>query len=129
MVEEENGAGAPPPDDDDPGAGAATRRTVIKRERVLALPEEQDMSAEMLAEIAKVLGVKPKTLRLIPESWHVIGEFEGQSKDAAITAYTGPVGSLGAKLGVYKAPTSRGWAGGMRLKEPPRPRAEKEAID
>jgi hypothetical protein len=126
MAEDGNGGQAPPQDEE---TGGVTVRTVMKRERVLVLPEDQDMSAELLAEIAKLLGVKPKVLRLLSESWHVIGEFEGAAKREAITAYTGPVGEMDTKIGVWKAPPARGWAGGLRTKAPPRPRVEAEAID
>jgi len=126
MADEGNGAGAPAQDEE---SGNVTVRTVMKRERVLVLPEDQDMSAELLGEIAKVLGVKPKALRLLPESWHVVGEFEGASKREAITAHTGPVGAMDTKIGVWKAPPARGWAGGLKTKAPPRPRVEAEAID
>lgn len=136
MADDGNGGGrtdAPDEETDGVEAGGVTVRTVVKRERVLVLPDAPDgaleLTAEQVAEIARVLGVRPKALRVLAESWHVVGEFEGASKREAITAHTGPVGAMDTKVGAWKAPPARGWAGGLETIAPPRPRVEARAID
>lgn len=104
---------------------APTKRTVLKQEGVLVLPA--GVSTEALIAAAKALGVKGAPRELA--AWVVVGEFDGDTKEQAIEAHTGKPGTPDAKVGTYKAPTSRAFAGGMRLKAPPKPLVEKESID
>lgn len=107
-----------------------TPRLVMKNERVLILPEGvEDVD---LAKLGDALGLpKAQASRLVvsPDAWIPVSEQTGSNMRQAIVAYTGPVGEPDTKVGVFKAPPARSWKGGMRLKAPPKPKVEAEAID
>lgn len=104
-----------------------TTRVVVQREMAIVVPE--GVSPEQLADIAGILyGKRVKRVEPV-ELWRVIGEFEGHTKDAAIERYAGKAGTPDAKIGTWKAPTTRAWAGGVKHSAPPKPLVEKETID
>lgn len=108
-----------------------TRRVVLRRERVIVLPDGVD--DEKLAEALKVLGVKgkapdPRRTRTV-DAWVVVGEFEGHSKQNAIEAHAGKPLTPDAAPGTYKAPTTTAWAGGRHYERPPKPKVEVRDID
>jgi hypothetical protein len=107
-----------------------TRRMVLRQEAVLVVPP--GVSREKAVEAAKVLGIKSGATSgegPLKMAWLTVGAFDGKTKEEAIEAHAGKPGTPDAKEGAYKAPPLRGWAGGMRLKAPPKPLVEKEAID
>lgn len=103
-----------------------TRRVVVSQHAVLLLPSG-GVSSEGLAAAWKALGLKGAPREAA--AWVVVGEFDGASKDDAIEAYAGKPGTPDAKVGTYKAPGARSWAGGARYAAPPKPLVEREAID
>jgi hypothetical protein len=110
-----------------------TKRTVLRRERVLVLPEGIDDAA--LAEVVKAIPKLPEkkladALKAKPvEAWVVIGEFEGTDKEDAIEAHAGKKNTPDAKPGAYKAPPASGWSGGLLYERPPEPKVEVKALD
>lgn len=109
-----------------------TKRIVLRRERVLVLPDgvrvEELVAAKDERELMKLLGKKVGT-DPYAEGWVVVGEFEGQTKDKAIEAHAGKPGTPDAKVGAYKAPGVAAWAGGALYEAPPAPLVEKKALD
>lgn len=107
-----------------------TRRVVLRRERVLVLPDglsDEDVQAVLKAvQASKKIGTPSKALM---EAWVVVGEFEGASKDKAIEAHAGKAGTPDAKTGAFKAPTAAAWAGGSLYRAPAKPLVEREAIE
>jgi hypothetical protein len=107
-----------------------TRRVVLRRERVLVLPESlSDEDVQSILKAVQDSKKLPAPSKALTHAWMEIGTFTGASKDNAIEAHAGKAGTPDAKLGEYKAPTASAWAGGTRYKAPPKPLAEKEAID
>lgn len=104
-----------------------TRRLVLKREQVIVLPEGVELADEK--KLAEALGLKSARGLVTREAWTTIAEFEGGSMEQAILSYTGPAGEPDSKVGVFKAPTVRSWAGGLELVAPPKPLVQKRAID
>lgn len=106
---------------------APTKRVILKQERVLILP------ATLTEEQSKALGAAMKEAKIpagnVGEAWMVVSEQEGSNMDVAITAYTGPAGEPDTKVGTFKAPPARSWAGGLRMKAPAKPKVEKERIE
>lgn len=130
MAESEQGQQQDPAAAEEAAERGPTMRVVVQREDVLVLPE--GVSAEQVQEAAVALGLagtqkKPKTVKPA-EAWVVVGEFVGAAKDAAIEAYAGKAGTDTARIGAWKAPTVRAWAGGVKHTAPPKPLVEKEAI-
>lgn len=108
-----------------------TRRMVLRRERVLVLPEgvrvEELVGATNERELMKLLGLKVGT-DPYAEAWIVVGEFEGSGKTQAIEAHAGKAGTPDAKPGVYKAPGVSAWRGGEVYEKPPEPKVERTAL-
>lgn len=117
-------AGKKAPETDPEENGRVTKRVVMRRERVLMLPENFDEAADKTKEAMKLLGVKG-----VDEAWMVVGEFEGSSKNQAIVAHAGKPNTPEAIPGTYKAPSVTAWAGGRRYVKPPLPKVEAEDID
>lgn len=103
-----------------------TKRVVLKRERVIVLPDA--ITAEKQKALAAALGLKVTQVP-VAEAWVVCGEFSGNSKDHAIEAHAGKPGTPDAKVGAYRAPTVRAWQGGVVYTAPPKPLVEKAALD
>lgn len=115
-----------------PAERADTMRTVLRRERVLKVPEKA--TAEQVAEALAVLYPTDKRIQkaATPEGWEawvVIGPFAGASDTKAIEAYAGKPGQPDSKPGIYKAPPSRSWAGGEIYDKPPEPKVERRRFD
>lgn len=113
-----------------------TERVILKRERVLVLPDGVDVSAltsgEGAAKLAQALGLKSgkvPTASVGVDAWVVVGEFVGDSPRKAIEAHAGKPGTPEAKPGVYKAPTASGWKGGRQYEKPELPKVEARDID
>jgi hypothetical protein len=116
-----------------------TQRVVLRRERVIVLPDTVDedtlgklSSGDGAKALAALLGLgsaKVPTVCIGAEAWTVVGEFVGSTKDKAIEAYAGKAGTPDAKVGDFKAPGSAAWAGGLRYSAPPKPLVEKESIE
>lgn len=104
---------------------APTKRIVLKRERVLVVPEEA--SSEQVIAAHKALGGDGSPGELA--AWREIGEYEGSNKNDAIQAYAGKPNTPDAKVGVFKAPTVSAWAGGKRYRAPDKPLVQAEDID
>lgn len=100
-----------------------TQRMVLRGERVIVLPES--VTDAMVTEALKTLKGKAS----VEDAWVPVGVHVGDTKDQAIEAHAGRPGTPDAAPGVYKAPTVKAWAGGLRLVAPPRPLIEKETID
>lgn len=101
-----------------------TPRVILKRERVLVLPE--DVSSVDSKAIREALGTKGTVSEA--EAWVVVDEQTG-TQAAAIEAYTGPAGDPETKPGEFKAPPLRGWKGGLRMVRPPKPKVERQVLD
>lgn len=117
-----------------------TRRTVLKRERVLVLPEDTEAAEAVVALIVAakagktpaaetVAKAKKAVIPPVAEAWIVVGEFEGSSKQNAIEAYAGKPNTPEAKPGAYKAPGATAWAGGRHYERPPAPKVEARDLD
>lgn len=110
-----------------------TRRVVLRRERVLVIPES--VTDEVLREALKgvKLGAEKRLETAIKETpveaWLVVGEFEGAGKEDAIEAHAGTPGTPDAIPGAYKAPTVRAFAGGALYEAPPKPLVQRRALD
>jgi hypothetical protein len=113
---------------------APTKRVVLKRERVLVLPEGVSLNdldpkvSEAVRKLLKLGGGKANS-EVHVEAWVVVGEFEGASKNAAIEAHAGKPNTPDAKPGAYKAPGASAWAGGLLYEKPPEPKVERKALD
>lgn len=105
-----------------------TRRMVLRRERVLVLPDDVELTAERQKAIAAALGVKTSTKLLPGDAWMVVGEFSG-SKTGAIEAFAGKPGTPDALPGTYKAPGVIAWKGGQVYEKPPEPKVERTALE
>lgn len=109
-----------------------TRRMVLKRERVLMLPDgvriEELVAAKDEKAMMKLLG-KPVGQDPYAEAWLPVGEFEGASKTTAIAAYAGEPGTPDAKPGVYRAPSVSAWRGGTVYEAPPAPLVERRPLE
>lgn len=104
-----------------------TMRVVVQRETAVIVPD--GVSPEQLADIASILyGKRVKRVEPV-ELWKVIGEFEGHTKDAAIERYAGKAGTPDAKIGTWKAPTTRAWAGGCIHEAPPKPLVQRRTLE
>lgn len=106
-----------------------TKRMVLRRERVLVLPDtlsEGDVDKIMGGVVAaKVLrGAAAKTR----DAWVPVGVFEGHSKTNSIEAHAGKPGTTDAKPGDYKAVPESAWSGGERYVKPAEPKVEREAL-
>lgn len=117
-----------------------TKRVVLRRERVIVLPDDvTDEALSKLAsgdgakQLAKLLGLsgsaKVPTASIGAETWAVVGEFEGSSKQNAIEAYAGKPLTPDAKPGTYKAPSASAFAGGRQYDRPPQPKVEAKDIE
>lgn len=106
-----------------------TQRVVLRREKVLVVPE--GVVADVVKAAQEVIRKADKSAGsgVATEAWLVVGEFVGASKEDAIEAHTGPAGAPDTKVGTFKAPTVKAFAGGMRMVAPPKPLVQKEAID
>lgn len=105
---------------------APTRRVVLKREHVIIVPDGAD--PEKVAEAQRVFGASRAKNAPI-EAWVVCGEFDGTAKRTAIEAHAGKAGTATAKVGVFKAPGTAAWKGGVEHVAPPQPLIEARAID
>jgi hypothetical protein len=106
-----------------------TRRVILKRERVLVIPDDGNEKADIDARVeaaAKALGPRqgPKPV----EAWIVVAETTGD-KRGAIEAYAGEPNTPTAKPGVYKAPSASAMRGGREYEKPPEPKVEAKDID
>lgn len=113
------GGAAPPAEEE----RTPTKRTVLKRERVLVFPDtlDEEQVAALLKAVSDTKIVKsPQTT----PAWLVVGEFEGESKRKAIEAHAGEPDTPTAKPGVYKAPPSSAFAGGRIYERPPETKVE-----
>jgi hypothetical protein len=111
-----------------------TRRVVLKRERVLVLPDGvtlADIDPKDAEAIRRLLGIKGgrANVQAHVEAWVVVGEFAGASKTKAIEAHAGKPGTPDAKPGAYKAPTWSAWSGGELYEKPPEPKVERRSLD
>jgi hypothetical protein len=105
-----------------------TKRMILKRERVIVLPEEIDAAhAEPLLKVVKETVGKSSAAR-ISEAWIVVDEAEGTVR-SAIEAHAGEPGTPDARPGDYKAPPARGWMGGERYVRPPKPKVERLPLE
>jgi hypothetical protein len=112
----------PPPADEE---RTLTRRTILKRERVVVLPE--DVTALDVKALREALGTKATISE--GEAWVVVGEYIGASKREAIEAHAGKPGTPDAKPGDYKAPPVSGFSGGERYVRPDKPKVERETLE
>ena len=111
------------------GEARDTRRMVLKRERVLVLPEGIPNEAvkaaqDVIRKANKAVGSGLSTL-----AWVEMGEHSGAAKQAAIEAYAGKPNTPDAKPGEYKAPGMTAWKGGRRYVKPPETKIEAEDIE
>lgn len=111
-----------------------TQRVVLKRERVLVLPDGVDLTdldPKVSEPLRKALGIKggKANAEAHVEAWVVVGEYEGSDKRDAIEAYAGVPDTPDAKPGVYKAPGLTAWKGGRHYEKPPEPKVEAKDID
>lgn len=108
-----------------------TQRVVLRRERVLALPDgvriEELVAAKDERAMMKLLGLRVGD-DPYGEAWVPVGEFEGASMTKAIEAYAGKPGTPDAIPGAYKAPTVSAWAGGEEYVKPPAPKVERRPL-
>lgn len=106
------------------------RRLVLKRERAIVLGPglTAEVEKELLDLVRSNAGGK-KTDHDLKEVWLPVGEFEGTSMTRAIEAYAGKPGTPDAKIGAYKAPPVRSWAGGEIYEAPPVPLVQRKALD
>lgn len=104
-----------------------TERMVLRRERVIVLPDGAQLTAEQQKGIAQLLGVKTNALP-VAEAWMPVGPQEGSSMRAAIEAYAGKPGPK-AIPGDYKAPTLTAWRGGESYVKPPEPKVERAPLE
>lgn len=112
-----------------------TERVILKRERVLVLPDDVDVAAlasgDGAAKLAQALGLKSgkvPTASVGVDAWVVVAEAVGSPRKA-IEAHAGKPGTPEAKPGVYKAPTASGWKGGRQYEKPELPKVEARDID
>lgn len=112
-------------DEDENGRGL-TRRIVLRRELVIAVPEGAD--PEKVAEAQRVFGASRAKQEPV-EAWVVCGEFDGATKRAAIEAYAGKAGTADAKVGLFRAPGKKAWSGGVEHVAPPRPLIEARTVE
>jgi len=117
------GKGKQPPAPED--ERAPTRRTILKRERVIVLPD--DVTSVDVKAVREALGSKGTITET--EAWVVVGEYTGDSKRAAIEAHAGKAGTPDAKPGDYKAPPTNGFSGGERYVRPEKPKVERETLE
>lgn len=119
---------------------ADTKRVVLKRERVIVLPDTVPENGKIdLAKLAEALGMSQAEAKRLATTaasgfgsgtaWVVVGEFAGASKNAAIEAHAGKPGTPDAKPGAYKAPSVSAFAGGLLYERPPEPKVERKALD
>lgn len=119
MADQTRGKGKTPPDEE----RVPTRRTILKRERAIVLPDT--LTEEQVATVRKAVSdtkyVKsPQTAAV----WMVMGEREGSSKREAIEAFAGKAGTPEALPGDWKAPPASGFSGGRRYEKPSQPKIE-----
>jgi hypothetical protein len=107
-----------------------TPRVVLKRERVLVLPDALTGEAfeKTKADIAKAVGVRAGALNPV-EAWVVVAEVEAATKREAIEAHAGKPGTSTAKAGSFRAPSLRAWKDGITYRRPPEPLIEMEAME
>lgn len=109
-----------------------TRRVVLRRERVLVLPEgvrvEELVAAKDERAMMKLLGHKVGS-DPYGEAWVEVGEFAGHSKTHAIEAYAGKPNTPDAKQGVYRAPSMSSWQGGLVYDAPPQPLVQRRELE
>jgi hypothetical protein len=112
-------------------ASAATKRVVLRRERVIVVPEDADA-----AKVAKAVaaasqsgpkGAPPRPVKII-DAWVEVGVFPGHSKLNAIVAVAGKAGTPDAIPGAYKAPGVTAWAGGEEYIRPPQTKIERRPL-
>lgn len=114
---------------DGPAERVDTKRIVLRRERVIVLPEALTGEAfeKTKADIAKAVGLRAGSLKPVV-AWVAVGEFEGANMTRAIEAHAGKPGTPDAIPGTYKAPSVRAWAGGEEYVMPPSPKVERKAL-
>lgn len=110
-----------------------TKRIVLRRERVIVLPE--GVAEEVIARLLGSIDFGPeKRLKAAltkagpTDGWIVVGEFEGADMTRAIELHAGKPGTPDAIPGVYKAPSVRAWTGGEEYVKPPEPKVERKAL-
>lgn len=115
------GAAKKTDDDDKP-----TPRVVLKRERVLVLPDSLPPGSKIDAgKLGEALGIpKAEAAKLVntDEAWVQVKLATG-SKNAAIETFAGKPGTPEAKPGVYKAPSESAMRGGRAYETPAGPLA------
>jgi hypothetical protein len=121
------------------GEGAAseeradTQRVVLRRERVIVLPDSVDAArlAQLLDadDYGQEKAIKRALTSLPVDAWIVVGEFTGSSKERAIETHAGKAGTFDAIPGAYKAPTKTAWSGGLVYEKPPKPKVERAALE
>lgn len=109
-----------------------TRRVVLRRERVIVLPESVDVGAIDAKALAEALGMKSgkvPTALVGLEVWAEVRTVEAASKSKAIEAVAGKPGTPDATPGAYRAPSERAWKGGAVYERPPEPIVQRTLLD
>lgn len=108
---------------------AKAKRKILKRERVIVLPEQLDGDAldATLKAVAKEVGMRLGALKPT-NAWLVVAENEEDSITAAIVAHAGEPGTPTAKPGIWKAVPVRGWGDAVKYEKPPEPKVEASKV-
>lgn len=101
-----------------------TERVILKRERVLVLPDGVEPGA--LDELLKAVRKHGRIVEA--QAWVEVAQTSG-GKRKAIEAHAGVAGTPSAKPGLYKAPTLTAWKGGREYERPPEPLVQARDID
>jgi hypothetical protein len=106
-----------------------TERVILERVRVVVLPDA--MTPEQQAAISAALHAGKGKVRTVPveEAWREVARKVGSSKRAAIEEYAGKAGTPDAKVGVFRAPSTTAWKGGVENTAPPLPLVESRVIE
>lgn len=107
-----------------------TKRKILKRERVIVLPETLDGDAldTTLKAVAKEIGMRIGSLKPT-DAWVVVAENEALSETLAIEAHAGKPNTPDAKPGIWKAVSTRSWKGAVFYQVPPEPLVQKWLLD
>jgi hypothetical protein len=111
-----------------------TERVILQHSFVIKLPGG-GVDREVLEKVIKLLELKgpngraAKPQDVLGEAWVEVSRKVGSSKRAAIEEYAGKAGTPDAKVGVFRAPSTTAWKGGVENTAPPLPLVESRVIE
>src|SRR5438105_5962535 len=88
-------------------------RVILKRERVIVLPEgiDAEHAEPLLKQVRETVGNRATKAQLT-DAWVEVARVTARDKRTAIKQHAGEPNTPDAKPGVYRAPTASSWTGG-----------------